>query len=108
MRSRQFITLEKARRNSLVLSKSTAYEPVTALKKVAAYGLIAYGVTTLPLPTGSQLAIIAGLSMLGVSPKRLYGSLRHILAKVWYVLKLCGDKKRFKYELSVLKMRLLR
>ena len=44
--------------------------------KVIAYSLIAVGVLTLPLPTGSVLLIAFGLSMLGLDKYKLKEKLR--------------------------------
>lgn len=81
------------------------YSPIGILKRVTAGLLIGYGVVTFPIPTGSQVAIILGCSLLGISYKRVLVTGGHYGKKIWYVLKLAGDTKRFKYEVNVLKMR---
>ena len=52
------------------------YEPVTLVRKVVGYGLIGWGVLSLPLPTGSVFAIVAGCGLLSVDYSKLVESSR--------------------------------
>lgn len=61
---------------TLVFAKPSKY------KKIFGKVLIVYGVLTFPLPTGSQLAILYGLKLIGITKKditKLYRLIKYSL-----------------------------
>ena len=72
-RRKEFIGLGEAKQLHSV--SNMTYKTTTLFKKVCAYSLITYGVVTLPLPTGSQLALLGGCALLGISYKMLLNTI---------------------------------
>jgi len=77
---KEFLTIEEAKQRAYFVSMS--YKPMTLFKKVLGYSLITYGVVTLPLPTGSQLALLSGCYVLGISYKTLYTTIKTCYQRV--------------------------
>jgi len=83
MRSK-YITLREAQHNAII--STMTYKPITLIKKVCAYSLIAYGISTIYLPTGSIWAIIGGCALLGIDYKILLNTIkRYCVASVGFV-----------------------
>jgi len=86
---KQFITLQEARRRIKI--NRVSYKPITLFKKIVAYSFITYGIVTLPLPTGSQLAIVGGCWLLGINYKILLNTIKSycgasvgVLGVLWF------------------------
>ena len=83
-----------------------SYKVIGKVAKIAGYSLLGYGVLTSTLPSGSQLAILGGCALLGISPKVILSKLKHYGKKVLYVLGVLISPKRIKYELKVIRLSL--
>lgn len=93
---KQYITLQEARHNATI--NNMKYKPITLLRKVAAYGLIGYGIVTCWLPSGSQLALLGGCALLGIPFKKMWDKIKLYGSKVWFVCGVLCSRERLVYE----------
>ena len=76
-----------------------AYSHISILRRVVGYLLVGYGITTFILPSGSQLALLCGCSLLGIPFKLVWSRLKHYGKKILFVLCVLSSWKRLKYEI---------
>ncbi|MCF7861168.1 hypothetical protein K9M79_02895 [Candidatus Woesearchaeota archaeon] len=76
------ITQKELKKRAQFFAATEVYKPLTMLRKITAYGLIGAGAITLPLPTGSIIAIGVGCAMLGIDPKKLLNTIKFYGKKV--------------------------
>lgn len=89
--------------NKIKLEK---YNPISKLKKTIGYSLIGFGVVTFPIPSGSQLSIIAGASLIGIPKKELLRYTNHYLKELGNYAYCMRDKKSLCYELNRIRVKL--
>ena len=79
-KNNKFITINQARYNSCQIAKLKhleSYKPIRLIAKIVGYTFLTYGILTSLLPSGSQIAIIAGCFLLGIDFKTVFKTIKH-------------------------------
>ena len=81
------------------------YNVIGKVRKVVGVSLLAYGVATGWLPSGSQLAVLGGCALLGIPMKKVMAMVKHWGKKAWFIVRVLVSPKRLKYEIKLWSMR---
>ena len=82
--NKKTITLEQARKRIQFFNQFEVYKPITLIKKIVGYSMIAIGTITLPLPTGSVFLIILGCAVLAIDHKKLLKAINFYGKEIFY------------------------
>ena len=100
--------LYKAYMENLKRQGIEPYKYIGKVRKAFGYSLLAYGIATCWLPSGSQLALIGGCLLLNIPFNTVYNQIKYYMNKAINVLKVLCSKRRIKYELKLIKLRCTR